>query len=749
MKIKHTALRAALLAAWATGAHAKTLDSITVRSGRPTTLPAQIPTTIEGISGKDIAEKINATDSEDALKYLPSLLVRKRYIGDYNHAVLSTRVSGTGNSARSMVYADGILLSNYLGNGASFAPRWGMVAPEEIERVDVLYGPFSAAYAGNSAGAVVDYVTKMPEHFEVHLRAGYTTQHFTLYSTDERDSARHTSAALGDRIGALSWHLHLSRLDSTGQPMTIATRMLSEGLAPAAGTAAVSGAIAGANNRNQDWWILGTHTRYHTVQDQAKLKLAWDFTPTLRASYTIGVWDNDTSGGAESYLRDAQGRAIYGGNVVIAGRQYNLNASSLAFTPTRNTLRHTMQGATLKSNTRGAFDFELTASSVDYGRDLLRTPTAANVYALPNGAGRLTDMEGTGWHTLNARATWRLAGSHLVEFGAQHDRYRLRSLVSNTADWQNGAAGARFSSFAGNTSLSALYAQDTWRFAPEWKSTLGLRYESWHAYGGELGNAQRVVAFGSERREHALSPKAALAWQELEDWSIKASLGRAWRIPTASELYQGSISGDSVINTDPGLLPERSWTGELSAEGNLGASTMRGTLFYETARDALYSQPLSATVNTVQNIEAVRSSGVELAWQASVSAQFDVQASATYTDSIVTANRAYPVSVGKRQPRIPQWRAAMLATYRPDARWAFTFGARYSGKQYGQLDNSDTHGDSYLGFSPFFVADVRAVLRLGQGWSAAFGIDNLNRKTYWAFHPYTQRTMSAELKWDL
>ena len=38
---------------------------------------------------------------------LPSLLVRKRYIGDYNHAILSSRASGTGNSARSAVYADG------------------------------------------------------------------------------------------------------------------------------------------------------------------------------------------------------------------------------------------------------------------------------------------------------------------------------------------------------------------------------------------------------------------------------------------------------------------------------------------------------------------------------------------------------------------------------------------------------------------------------------------------------------------
>ena len=101
----------------------KKLGIVTITGGRGTSLPSQIPTTIEGISGADVQTKINAADSEDALRYLPSLLVRRRYIGDYNHAVLSTRASGTGNSARSMVYADGILLSNYLGNGATFAPK--------------------------------------------------------------------------------------------------------------------------------------------------------------------------------------------------------------------------------------------------------------------------------------------------------------------------------------------------------------------------------------------------------------------------------------------------------------------------------------------------------------------------------------------------------------------------------------------------------------------------------------------------
>ena len=156
-----TAGSATAQSAFALDSPVKHLGVVAVSSGQPISLPTQIPTTIEGVTREQIAQTINATDSEDALKYLPSLLVRKRYIGDYNHAVLSSRASGTGNSARSMVYADGMLLSNYLGNGAAYAPRWGLVTPEEIERVDVLYGPFSAAYAGNSVGAVVDYVTHM------------------------------------------------------------------------------------------------------------------------------------------------------------------------------------------------------------------------------------------------------------------------------------------------------------------------------------------------------------------------------------------------------------------------------------------------------------------------------------------------------------------------------------------------------------------------------------------------------------
>src|SRR5574343_493089 len=211
------------------------LGLVSVSGQALSSLPSQLPTTMEGVNAAEIARTINATDAEDALKYLPSLLVRKRYIGDYNHAVLSTRASGTGNSARSLVFADGIQLSNLLGNGATFAPRWGLVTPEEIARVDVLYGPFSAGYSGNAVGAVVDYQTRMPQAFEAHGRLAMALQPNDLYGQNDTYKATQGSLSVGSRDGALAWWLPGSRSQSHGQPLVFATKLVSAAAAPTAG----------------------------------------------------------------------------------------------------------------------------------------------------------------------------------------------------------------------------------------------------------------------------------------------------------------------------------------------------------------------------------------------------------------------------------------------------------------------------------------------------------------------------------
>lgn len=732
----------------------KSLGTVTVHSGQPTSLPTQIPTTIEGISREQLARTVNATDSEDALKYLPSLLVRKRYTGDYNHAVLSTRASGTGNSARSMVYADGILLSNYLGNGATFAPRWGLVTPEEIERVDVLYGPFSAAYPGNSVGAVVDYVTRMPTQFEAHGKLSYSRQNFDLYNTHDSFSGKQISASAGNRSGDFSWFFNASRTDSAGQPLVFATRTLASGTAGSAGTP-VTGAVQDLNRNNQPWFIVGTTTAYDTVQDHYKVKLAYDLTPTVRASYTLGYWENTSKGRPDTYLRDAGGNPVFSGPVNVNGRSYTLAATD--FNQSNEDIAHVMHGLSVKSRTLGEWDWEIAASHYGYHRDQLRAPTVPLPGAASGGAGRIVDQSGTGWNTLAAKGIWRpdgLKGAHQVDFGYQRDAYRLRSTENNTTDWLAGAPTTRRQGFRGNTELNSLYAQDAWQFAPAWKTVLGLRAERWEASNGETANATSVAPH-ARRSESALSPKAALAWQVSPDWVLKTSYGRAVRFPTVSELYQGGINASgNLVNNDPNLKPERSNTTELSAERDLGLGLWRITAFFERTRDALYAQINrrdNQTVSTVQNVDAIRTKGIETAFQGSdvFWRGLDLGGSVTWTDSTITRNAKNPVSVGKEQPRVPNWRATAVATWRPDANWSYTLAARYSGRQFSTLENDDPNGFAYMGASKYFTTDVRVRWQVTKQWSAAFGIDNLNNYTYWNFHPYPQRTYSAELKFDL
>lgn len=753
------------------GAPVKSLGMVTVTSGPPTSLPTQIPTTIEGVTREQIEQNINATDSEDALKYLPSLLVRKRYIGDYNHAILSSRASGTGNSARSAVYADGILLSNYLGNGiangTNYAPRWGLVTPEEIDRVDVLYGPFSAAYPGNSVGAVVDYVTRMPTQFEGHARLGTFSQNFRLYGSDSRYGGSQASASLGNRSGDWSWFLNLNRTHSSGQPLTFTTRLLGTA-APAAGAVPVTGAVAGLNTRNQPWLLVGGATQYETQQEHVKLKVAYDLSPTVRASYTLGYWDNNSQNRSESYLRNAAGATVYSGNVSIDGRGYNLAATDFAVS--KEVLTHVMHGLSLKSHTQGVFDWEVVVSAYGYQTDQIRASTTAQPGSLSGGAGTLQDQDGTGWNNLALKGIWRptgMAGAHVVDFGYQQDSYKLRILKSNTTgSWLSGSAGTLVSEVGGRTQLRSVYAQDAWAFAPKWKTVLGMRLENWHASNGftTFGPGNAANAAYATRSESAASPKAALSWQWTADTTLKASTGRAVRFPTVGELYGATATVNAQYVNDANLRPEKSWTTELTAEKDFGNSVLRFTLFTEATRDALYSQlrfdaAANSNISRVQNVGRIQTRGLEVAFNGSdllrdtVGKGLGFSGSVTYADSRIRENSGFVAvpgdTLGKYQPRVPVWRATALASYRFDPAWTGTLAVRYSGRQFSSLDNSDVNGFAYMGTSKYFVTDVRVHYKVGKQWTAAFGIDNLNNYRYWNFHPYPQRTFMAELKVDV
>lgn len=299
---------------------------------------------------------------------------------------------------------------------------------------------------------------------------------------------------------------------------------------------------------------------------------------------------------------------------------------------------------------------------------------------------------------------------------------------------------------------------------------MGARVENWTAndgYAKSLSGPRNESYDG--RNETHVSPKVALAYQWSGDTVVKASVGRAVRMPTVSELY-GSINkcSELTVNTcpagrtllnDPNLRPEKSVTTELSLEKDLGNGLLRVTLFNENVTDSMYSQTMGVNaagtaLSMVQNVDGIRTDGVELAYQASdvLTRELDLSGSITYANSRIVANSGYATTpgdtLGMYQPRVPLWRATALANYHWTGQFSTSLGLRFSGDQYSTLNNADINGFAYQGASRFTVLDLRARHAPTKKLALAFGIDNLTDEEYWNFHPYPKRTFVAELKYD-
>ncbi len=734
------------------------IDKVTV-TGKREKVQEQRPTTTETKTAEEIEETTNVVNAEDSLRYFPNIFVRKRHVGD-TQAPITTRTSGVGASARSLIYADGVLLSALIGNNNSNAsPKWGMVSPEEIASVDVLYGPFSAAYAGNSIGAVVEIQTRMPDDLEGAVSAVGSLQHFEQYGTKDDFGAHQFSATVGDRFGDVSFWLGATYTDSDSQPLTYVTA--TRPASPSAAGTPLTGAFADVNRTGAPIVVLGAGGFEHQQQTNLKAKVAWDITSDTTLAYSAGRFGNDTESTAESYLRNGAGQTIFsGGPFNIGGYSYASIAAS-AFSNGVYLYDETqwMHSAVLTNKGDDTFDWRIVASTYDYDESVQRIPSTALPAAQTSGAGSITRFDGTGWSTLDAKGIFRPAGvegAHEISFGAHGDAYELANRRYNTTNWISGSEGALASAALGKTQTIALWAQEAWRIDPDLQLIAGLRWESWEARDGlnySLSPALNVSQ--PQRDDEGFSPKASLQWTFAPEWSARVSIGRAYRFPTVGELYQAITTGATLTVPNPNLRPERALSTEWTVEHNLEKGNVRLSFFTEDIDDALISQTAPLVVgsttlfNYVQNIDKVRSRGVEL-----VATHDDVlieglslSGSVTYVDPEIVKDIAFPAAEGKQIPQVPNWRATVVATYRPDQQWSVTFAGRYSDRVYATIDNVDVVTHTYQGFDDYLVFDARVAYDVDEHWTAAVGVENLGADDYILFHPFPQRTATAELKY--
>ena len=522
----------------------------------------QLPNDTVSTTAKQIEETVNLKDPEDAIKYFPSLFVRKRNDGD-NQAVLATRTWGLNSSARTLIYEDDLLVSALIGNNNSGAsPHWNLIVPEAIARIDFLNGPYAAMYPGNSMGGVLLVTTKMPDKFEADIKQTVSIQPWHQYDTKNTYADTVTSMFVGNRNGRLSWFVAANFLDGYQQPLTYTTVS-----APPAGT---SGTIAALNKQGVVADVVGTGALIHTQQTSANFKAAYDLLPTVQATYSLGIWNNVQTSNPQSYLTStATGAAD-------TRRRLELRQQRIYLEPDAHEQRGVAQERHQRRFRFRPFGVELQLPPRHHAQPVYGDSDRVRLFAErqdhPQRRHQLAERRRQG----HLAAGWlrRSAGDQL-----RHSRRPLlfHNPVYGSSVWNEASSvtGQTYSDGIGETRTGALWAQDAWRFAPMWKLTVGGRLETWQALDGfninTVATGAGVITSTTAVNQPGLSatnfsPKASLSFEPNKDWNVTANFGEAYRYPTVTELYQNVTVNGVATFANPFLTPEQDLNGELNIE---------------------------------------------------------------------------------------------------------------------------------------------------------------------------------------
>jgi iron complex outermembrane receptor protein len=158
-------------------------------------------------------------------------------------------------------------------------------------------------------------------------------------------------------------------------------------------------------------------------------------------------------------------------------------------------------------------------------------------------------------------------------------------------------------------------------------------------------------------------------------------------------------------------------------------------------------------VSTWQNVSAIRLRGVEFVAEQKnvVLPGLDLSNSVTYVDSRILSDPLFAsttgtTATGKRVPYVPDWRDTVQAVYRATDDLSFGIAARYSGKMYTTLDNTDSVSHVMGAFDKFFVVDTHLHYQVASFLAADVGVDNLFNEKYFEYHPFPGRTYIASAR---
>ncbi|MEW6657991.1 MAG: TonB-dependent receptor [Thermodesulfobacteriota bacterium] len=716
------------------GGETHALDKVVITATKTPRNPDDVPASITVITSKDI-ERQNIQTADQALAQVPGAYDRRGK--GWADTMTSVTLRGFPSQPRTLVLYDGQNLATAYSKGF----RWTQIPVEEIDRIEVVRGPFSSLYGGNAMGGVINIITKTPKKLELESKVGYGTY-----------DSWGTYLAAGNRFwDKLSLKVSYTYQDTAGYPSDLVTRTAGTGAA----ATQVVGWIPSHTTVGKPTYIIGDKGDNSFWNSSVNTKLSWDIAPGHKLDFGVLLnWSKWDYSQYHTYLRNAAtGSPVYQGTVGLANT--NLRFSGLtegAFLAGPGREHTALYNFSSEHALTERTTLKLRGGLLNQPLYEYETPGTTAATTFSGGPGTMNANKSRSW-TGEVQVVQAIGTKQTLTGGITVQADTSTNKTYDLSNWRNSEFKQRLATqAAGKTITYGFYAQDEIAWHPMFSTVLGARLDWWGTYDGmyqEAANSPETRL--SSREELSFNPKVAFLFRPWDWMSWRASAGTTFRPPSIYELYNTwRASSGTIYKSNPFLKPEKAVSWEVGATLKpFPGNVITATFFDNYLSDMIYrvtdtTDPTGKTLISV-NAGQARIYGLELEVTQKLFSWLDVFGNMTVLNGRLLKNDYNPIAEGKKLTFVPrqQFNFGLNAKY-----WIFNgnLTGRYVSKVYSRDDNGDTYNGVPSSYDPFFTLDAKLTATPVKYASVSFSVDNILNREYFTSSLTPGRTFWVEMK---
>ncbi len=655
--------------------------------------------------------------------------------------IMETRLSpitirGISGQPRVLMLRDGVVLNDPTTGHA----RFGGFYPEDLERVEVVKGPFSSLYGGHAMGGVINFITKMPEKREFVFKSGYGS---SWQRNEAWDDLRRFYISYGDKLwDKLNLFLSYGFQSTNGFPMELNVSRFPP-------QANIFGYENTKTLKGERAFLIGDRGDNLWWDDGITFKLQYDFTKDTKIGFSI-VRNRYEQNNNEphTYLRDQSGNAVWSYGVSPPPRRVDENT----FLSGGGGRIQNIYALDFESNLWKDLRMKLKLSYFHTERDwYVTTLSGATRFGCgsdPKQCATVTNTPADSY-MIDIQFSLPIFTNQILTFGGSFRQDKGNTKEEYLRDWRDEKSTTTLSQeFRGKGRTYSFFIQDEIMIIHNLTAYLGFRQDWWKTYDGyidKVGQSGYPRSYPT-RSVSSFSPKFALVYKPFKDTTLRGSIGKAFRPPTIYELYRDFIPPDKILRMgNPDLEPEKVISWDLGIEQKLWKGSKISLTYFENyLKDLIYYRDLGQQRKQLVNVGKAESRGIEFEFEQKFEKWLRLFANITYTDSEIKENEASPRTVGCRLTYIPLW-TVNSGVEIDKSGFSATLLGRYAAKRYLNDDNSDKINNVFNSLDPYFVVDGRIAYQITKFAKLGFSVENIFDRKYYTWHKAAGRSWFADI----